>query len=309
MKVLAKTKNMSREEWLQWRCRGIGGSDVSIIAGINKFKSVYELWMEKTGQIETAETESENAHFGSVLEEVVKKEFMERTGLKVRAKHMLLQSEAYPFMIADLDGVINDNGEFYVFEAKTASEFKKEAWEQGVPPEYMLQIQHYMAVTGFKKTFIAALIGGNHFVYYEVERDEVLIEGIIAMEKYFWEVNVLQGVEPEADGSEATTRFLNEKYNESNGETVQLPDEALTILSRYDRVSSRIDELNKAKASLSNQLKAYLEDNEYGIVGDRKVSWKTIYKQDLDKKRLKEEQPDLYKEYSSRSSYRRLMVA
>ena len=109
MKVLAKTKDMSREEWLKWRCKGIGGSDVSIIAGINKFKSVYELWMEKTGQIETAETDNENAHFGSVLEDVVKREFMDRTGYKVRAKHMLLQSEEYPFMIAALDGVINDN--------------------------------------------------------------------------------------------------------------------------------------------------------------------------------------------------------
>lgn len=309
MKVLAKTKNMSREEWLQWRCRGIGGSDVSVLAGINKFKSVYELWMEKTGQIETAETESENAHFGSVLEEVVKKEFMERTGLKVRAKHMLMQSEEHPYMIGDFDGVINDNGEFYIFEAKTASAYRQNEFEESVPPEYLLQCQHYLAISGYKKVFLAALIGGNHFVIHEIERDEVLIEGIIAMEKYFWEVNVLQGVEPEADGSEATTRFLNERYDESNGETVQLPEEALTILSRYDKVSSRLDELNRVKNLLSNQLKAYMEDNEYGVVGDRKVSWKTIYKHDLDKKRLKEEQPDLYKEYTSQSSYRRLLVA
>ena len=59
---------------------------------------------------------------------------------------MLLQSEEYPFMFADLDGVINENGEMAIFEAKTASAYKQEVWEDGVPAPYTLQVQHYMAV-------------------------------------------------------------------------------------------------------------------------------------------------------------------
>ena len=50
MKVVVKTSNLTREEWLKYRTKGIGGSDVSIIAGINPFKSVHQLWLEKTGQ-------------------------------------------------------------------------------------------------------------------------------------------------------------------------------------------------------------------------------------------------------------------
>ena len=38
MKVVVKTSNLTREEWLKYRTKGIGGSDVSIIAGINPFK-------------------------------------------------------------------------------------------------------------------------------------------------------------------------------------------------------------------------------------------------------------------------------
>ena len=60
----------------------------------------------------------------------------------------------------------------------------------------MMQIQHYMAVTGLKKTYIAALIGGNHFVYKTVERDDEMIADIIEMERRFWEENVLGGEEP-----------------------------------------------------------------------------------------------------------------
>lgn len=186
MKVLVKTNNLSREEWLKYRTQGIGGSDVSIIAGINPFKSVHRLWLEKTGQAEPEQTDSEYAHFGTLLEPIVRKEFAERTGLKVRQKHMLLQSEEYPFMLADLDGVIReDGGEMAIFEAKTASAYKQEVWENGIPAPYILQVQHYMAVTGARRTYIAALVGGNHFYHHVIERDKEMIGKIIAMEKCF----------------------------------------------------------------------------------------------------------------------------
>ena len=163
MNTIINTKNLTKEEWLKYRTQGIGGSDVSVIAGINPFKSAYALWLEKTGQIELEETENNYTHFGTLLEPIIRKEFTMCTGLKVRQKHMLLQSEEYPFMYANLDGVINEDGEMAIFEAKTASEYKHEIWENEVPAPYILQIQHYMAVTGAKKTYIAALVGGNKF--------------------------------------------------------------------------------------------------------------------------------------------------
>ncbi len=309
MRVVVKTNNLTREEWLKYRTGGIGGSDVSIIAGINPFKSVHQLWLEKTGQVEPEQTESEFAHFGTLLEPIVRKEFTERTGIKVRQKHMLLQSEEYPFMYADLDGVINDDGELAIFEAKTASQYKMDTWEEDVPAGYILQVQHYMAVTGAKKTYIAALVGGNHFVYHVVERDEVMIAKIIAMEKYFWETHVLGGVEPVPDGSEATTNYFNSKFSNSNGQTIELPEEALAICEEYERLSEELKALETAKSAAANQLKSYLKEAEAGTVGDRKIVWKQIFKSSLDQKRLKEEKPDIYNGYVTQSSYRRLSVA
>lgn len=309
MQVVVKTNNLTREEWLKYRTGGIGGSDVSIIAGINPFKSVHQLWLEKTGQVEPEQTESEYAHFGTLLEPIVRKEFTERTGIKVRQKHMLLQSSEYPFMYADLDGVINENGELAIFEAKTASQYKMDTWEEEVPAGYILQVQHYMAVTGAKKTYIAALVGGNHFVYHVVERDEVMIAKIIAMEKCFWETHVLGGVEPIPDGSEATTNYFNSKFSDSNGQTIELPEEALAICEEYERLSEQLKELETAKSAAANQLKSYLKEAEAGTVGDRKIVWKQIFKSSLDQKRLKEEKPDIYNGYVTQSSYRRLSVA
>ncbi len=309
MKVVVKTKDLSREDWLKYRTHGIGGSDVSIIAGINPFKSVHQLWLEKTGQTEPEQTDSEYAHFGTLLEPIVRKEFTERTGIKVRQKHMLLQSEEYPFMFADLDGVINDNGETAIFEAKTASAYKQEVWEEGIPAPYILQVQHYMSVTGAKRTYIAALVGGNHFYHHVVERDEEMIGKIIAMEKYFWETHVLGGVEPVPDGSEATTNYFNSRFSESNGEIISLPEEALAVCMEYDRLSEELKRVEEAKNAAANQLKSYLKEAETGTVGDRKVTWKLISKNTVDTKRLKSEQPEIYSSFLKDSSYRRLSVA
>ena len=309
MRILVKTAGMSREEWLRWRTKGIGGSDVSVIAGVNPFRSIFQLWLEKTGQVEPEETENDNTHFGNVLEPVVKREFSKRTGLKVRAKRALLQSEEYPFMLADLDGVIYENGKMNLFEAKTASAYKQEIWEKGIPEEYVLQVQHYMAVTGAEKTYLAALVGGNRFYWKVVRRDEQKIAEIIALEKAFWEENVLAGREPVPDGSGATTDFLNEKYASSNGNTILLPEEALDLCRRYEELSGQLNELQDKKDAVSNQLKNFLKNNESGVIGEYRVTWKQVTSTTFDKKRLEKENRALYEEYLTKRQYRRLTVA
>lgn len=309
MKTVVKTRDLTREEWLKYRTKGIGGSDVSVIAGISPFKSVYQLWLEKTGQARPEEGGSEYAHFGTILEPVVRREFMERTGMKVRQKHMLLQSEEYPFMFANLDGVIREGGELCIFEAKTASAYKQDVWEEGTPAPYILQVQHYMAVTGAKKTYIAALVGGNHFFCHEIMRDEEMIGKIIAMEQHFWETYVVGGVEPVPDGSEATVRYFNERFPKSSGEMIELPGEALAACEEFERLSQQIKELETAKNAAANQLKSYLKEAETGTVGDRTVTWKPVSRNSIDTRRLKAEQPDIYSSYLTQASYRRLSVA
>ena len=308
-KVLVKTSDLSRADWLRYRTMGIGGSDVSVIAGINPYRSVYQLWLEKTGQNEPAESENEYTHFGTILEPVIRREFMERTGLKVRQKHMLLQSEEYPFMLANLDGVINLDGEMCIFEAKTASAYKLDNWQSGIPPEYMMQVQHYMAVTGAAKTYIAALIGGNHFEYKLIERDDEVIAQIIAMEKLFWEVNVLGGIAPEIDGTKATTEFFNSKYSFSNGQTIALLEDVITDCEEYGRLSDEISKLTAAKDAICNRLKSLLGNNETGVAGKYKISWKQVISSGFDKTRLKADDPELYQKYVTHSQYRRFSMS
>ena len=39
-----------REQWLQWRKKGIGASDIPIIMGMTSWSSPTQLWREKRGE-------------------------------------------------------------------------------------------------------------------------------------------------------------------------------------------------------------------------------------------------------------------
>ena len=309
--IVCSTKNLSTSEWLEMRTIGIGGSDAGIIAGGNPYRSIFELWQEKRGEIPVKEDESEVTHFGKILEDVVRKEFIQRTDLMVRKKNSILRSKKYPFMIADVDGIISElDGTYSIFEAKTAIEFKNTDWKNGeVPENYQLQLQHYMAVTGFQKAYIAVLVGGNKFYWTEVYRDEQLIKMLVSMESHFWHC-VKTGEEPDVDSSKATSLYLNEKYSNVKADSVvNLDEQMLTVIERYEDIKIELNVLAEEKQLLENQLKSALADNEVGKLGEHIVKWKPIVQTRIDSNKLKKEHKEIYDACKKEVSYRKFSVA
>lgn len=306
-KIVISTENLSYEEWLDFRKTGIGGSDASVVCEVNRYKSPVELWMEKTNRQPPQEA-GESAYWGTQLEPLVREEFSKRTGLEVKLAKCILQSEEFPFMQANLDGVCHDpNFGDCIFESKTASAFKIGEWENSIPDEYMLQIQHYMAVTGFKAAYIAVLIGGNTFKWRRVERDEEIISALIQLEKDFWKC-VENDTPPQIDGSEASAKFLAEKFAECKKTQINLPSEAEKLIEQYSEACEKLTELTEQKQLAENKLKEMLGENEVGVIGGNIVSWKGVSQERIDSKTLKAEHPTLYKKYANTSTYRRFSV-
>ena len=306
--ILASTENMPYPEWLEWRKKGIGGSDASVVCGISRYKSPVELWLDKTGQIQSAEA-GEAAYWGTLLESVVRSEFSKRTGIEVQCVNQLLQSEEHPFMLANLDGVC-EHPEYgtCIFEAKTASAYKAGEWDDAIPDEYQLQIQHYLAVTGYRGAYIAVLIGGNAFRWKFIERDEELISMLIDLEENFW-YHVQTNTPPPMDGSDASARFLAERFPDSVPKSqITLPDTATELLQQYDAACEQLNIATERKQYAENLLKEMMGSNEIGTVGDRTVTWKSIMQERLDSKTLKAEHPTLCKQYTTRTTYRRFAV-
>ena len=308
VEILTSSKNMSREDWLEWRKKGIGGSDVSIICGINKYKSALELWMEKTGKKEQEEA-GESAYWGNIMEPIIREEFRKRSGLKVDTINSILRHKDFTFMLANVDGVVTDvDNTKCIFEAKTASAYKKEQWENNIPEEYMLQVQHYMAVAGYKKTYIAALIGGNSFVYRCIERDDELIDMIITLEKQFWNC-VINDTPPSIDGSEACAKLVSKLYPIADpNKTINLSNEAVILINQYNEAKKQEEVYSTLKNEAVNRLKDMLGNNEIGLTQDNIITWKNIVTERIDSKRLKIDLPDIYKTYLNLSSSRRFSI-
>ena len=49
--IVFETKDMTREEWLEARKSGIGGSDAASVLGLNPYKSSVSVFMEKLDYI------------------------------------------------------------------------------------------------------------------------------------------------------------------------------------------------------------------------------------------------------------------
>lgn len=306
--VLAFTKNMPYEEWLEYRKQGIGGSDAATVCGLNRYQSPLELWMEKTDQLSHQEA-GEAAYWGTQLEDLVRTEFTKRTGIEVTQTYQLLQSKEHPFMLANLDGVCQhpDLGTC-VFEAKTASAFKASEWENTIPDNYQIQLQHYLSVTGYAGAYIAVLIGGNTFRWKFVERDEELISMLIRLEEEFWS-HIQEMVPPMLDGSDASARFIAERFPNSVPKSrITLPDTAAELLLQYDLACERLDVITEQKQEAETLLKQMLGEHEMGTIGDRIITWKSMSQERLDSKTLKAEHPTLYKKYANKTSYRRFSI-
>lgn len=306
--VLTSTVGMSYDRWLEWRKKGIGGSDASVVCGVNQYKSPVELFMEKTNQ-QAPEEAGEAAYWGNVLEAVVRAEFTKRTGIEVLEVNKLLRSKEYPYMLANLDGVCrHPSYGTCVFEAKTANAFKAGEWEETIPHEYMLQLQHYLSITGYVGAYIAVLIGGNTFKWSFIERDEELISKLIRWEGDFWE-RVKSDIPPPLDGSEASAKYLKKRFPNSIAHSkVKLPQSAIELIRLYEEACGKGDQYTEQKQRAENLLKEMLGDNEVGIVGDRVITWKTVNQERIDSKTLKAEQPGIYKQYANQASYRRFNV-
>lgn len=304
---IAKTKNMDRSEWLKLRQQGIGGSDAAAILGMNRWKSPIDVWVEKTISQPIEDDSSEYAYWGQLLESVVASEFQKRTGLKVRKCNYLLQNTEYPFMLANIDREII--GQKSGLECKTTSEYNKDKWvDDEIPAEYILQCQHYMAVTGYESWWIAVLIGGNKFVYKEIHRDEELIKLLIDAEQDFWHDYVEPKIMPSADGSAACTKVLGELYPQSNGNVIDLDAEAKELLEQRKILKDNYDALEKEIDAIDNTIKSKLGENEIGQVANYLVKWTNTTSNRLDSKLVKSQYPDIYRECLKESSSRRFIV-
>lgn len=177
--------------WHEQRDKGVGGSDAGVIMGVNHWKNIQQLWEEKTGRRKPEDISHKPAVIlGNALEPALRDEYAYRhPDVQVIEPQYMLQDTQHPWRQASLDGVITcPDGMKEVLEIKTVGLPSTRYWEPDtVPISYICQVLHYMAVSGYRRARLIAMIGNSRIVERVVERDELLIDMIENAVDEFWE--------------------------------------------------------------------------------------------------------------------------
>lgn len=315
-KRLVNTKNLSREDWLQFRKQGIGSSDAAAACGIHPYLSMLELWMIKTGRMSSDLDESIEGYsplyWGNTLEPMVAKYYQEHTGNKVRRVNAILQHPEQPFMLANLDYAITGSEEVQILECKTAGEHGAKLWKHGVPLYVTCQVQHQLAVTGKQAAHICVLLCGHEAKIYKVERDERLIESIMEHERLFWQY-VETDTPPTPDHSESAARALQRLYpvaKPSSKVNLREDDGANKLFNKLLNYRSSIADLEQHHDQVKHQLQTLIADNEVAVFEKGAISWKRSKDSiGLDSKAVIKAHPELLAKFSkTKQGSRRFVI-
>ena len=292
-KKLISLSGLTHEEWLQWRRKGIGGSDAATVVGLNPYSSLYELWADKQGFLPDKE-DTEAMRTGRDLEQYVADRFCEATGKKVQKLPYMYCHNEYPFITANVDRKIV--GENAGLECKTTSPYNKTDFSDGnVQLSYLCQCWHYMNVMGYDRMYLAVLVLGKGFYWYTIDRDDKQQQALLDAEIDFWYIYILGDNMPEPDGSESADNALKTIYGKETRETVNLMH-CDRLLEDYAKARDNCKAAEAEKERLEQQIKLHIGEAAAGIGSKFKADWISQTRKSVDTKKLAAEYPQVYEQ-------------
>jgi putative phage-type endonuclease len=262
---------MERTAFLERRKSGIGGSDVAAVLGVSKWKTPYQLWLDKTSDTVT-EKESDLLHFGTVLEQVIADEYARRNNVKVLRRNQMFRHTEHPELIANIDRYIVGGK---ILECKTCSAYAADKFGEGgdeVPDEYLLQVQHYMHVTGYHEADLAVLIGGNEYRQFSLTYDADLANYAADKCVAFWNTYVVPQVPPPATANDDLASYFDAKA----GATITATAEIAGLLEEYKRIKAVEKDAKADLEAIATQVKLFAGECEIiaNAEGKTIATWK-----------------------------------
>jgi predicted phage-related endonuclease len=170
------------QPWRIDRRTFIGGSDARIIMGGDE-AALVRLWREKRGEAEPEDL-SRNliVQLGAATEGLNRTWYERNTGRRVTAVQRRVKHSAIAWMVATLDGLVEETGA--VFEAKFMLPWSFS--EEAAAEKHMAQVQHNMWVTHRREAVLSIITGGGKWVEISIPMDPLYLTVLVSAEKKFW---------------------------------------------------------------------------------------------------------------------------
>jgi putative phage-type endonuclease len=263
-------------EQMEIRKRGITGSNIAAVVGLDPYRGPFDVYMEYKGLSEPLEM---NHHLerGIFLEPAIINWFAHRTKREIEECGTIVHSE-HPLCIATPDAISHINGDDRrVLEIKAPGRFKADDWgdpgTDAIPEYYIPQIMWECAVTGLANADVVAFVDGNIEIY-KVPYNQSLFEALLDAAGRFWHNNILKDEPPAPDGSEKTRQWFLNKYPQSMGGIVEATPEVAKYAQIYLQARDMEKEIEERKKSAANNLRLAMLDAETLIGCGVRVTYK-----------------------------------
>jgi predicted phage-related endonuclease len=237
----------------------IGGSDARIIMGKDE-AALCGLWREKRGEVAPNDLSGNLiVQLGTATEELNRTWYERNTGRRVTAVQRRVKHSAIPWMVATLDGLVEQTGA--VFESKFMLPWSFS--EEAAAEKYMAQVQHNMWVTDSREAVLSIITGGGKWVEITIPMDSLYLTVLVSAEKKFWrcvqsgEVPHLVNAEPPRPRIEAI-RIVDMSSSNSWAEFAALFRSTRSAFLDHERARSELRALipEDAKEAIGHGVRA-----------------------------------------------------
>lgn len=298
--------NAEKIQWLQARSRGIGGSEITSVMGLDPYRTPNALWEQKTGRAPDFGG-NKYTEMGNYLEPVVAQMFQDKSGYEVYVpaqEHW--QHPDYPHLLGTPDRFVSMKHGDGVLEIKTTQKrISREDVMEGSALNWYFQVQWYMGISGRKKGFLAWLCSGVDFDWIEFDFNPEIFADMVEAGNTFWNDHVLADVPP----APLTKEDIMKTIGRVLPDPIELPEEALQYHFQIKENKAKIKELEGANDELTTAVQLLMMDKSIATYqGATLFTWKESNPTRLDQKALKEEHPEVWEKYAKTTSQRTFLV-
>jgi len=261
-----------RAEWIEQRRKCITGTDIGALVGVNHWASPMTVFLDKLGLSDPL-LENEPMIWGRLLEPVIAGRYARDAGITLTDGVFIRKD---PIGGGTPDYLADDK----VIEIKTAgihmAKHFGEAGTDEIPDHYMTQVQWYLYLTDLEKADLVALIAGQDYRIYHIQRNQKLIDILIVRACEFWENHVEPQIPPPMDATPGSEIFLKSFFPRSQGNIYQATPDAALIMDHLHGVRTAAAALDLRRAELENQLKYEIGTNDGLESSKYKVTWRSV---------------------------------
>jgi len=302
------------DDWLELRTKGVGGSDVGAIMGLNKYMSALQVYKTKVLGEQRDVSDKPAVRKGKDLEPVIRANYfrpmLKEKGFNLVEVPYILINQKYPWLRANLDGLAypEDNAlrvhtNNIVCEIKVVTEYAEQNWfgEEycGIPASYYAQVQEYMLVTESRMAILGALFEKDwEMHYFKIPADNEFQEKLLKMSREFFEFNMNLKNPPKLDPELDKDAVIDSLNKLGETENTRETEEITEAARKYRDVNKQIKDLEaQKKLYLTDITNRYL-DGERSNDSSVKIKFSVTSRTSLDITRIKEEEPEIYQKYS-----------